>query len=122
MFRRTQNRPSSLACATASLAVVLVLVLTVLAASPDLHERLHGHATAAQHDGGPAGRQQFPDNDEGCVVTLYAQGIVLALAIVALALMGRVLRPAGYARFERVIPEAPRYLRLPTQAPPVGAI
>jgi hypothetical protein len=108
---------------TAALAIALVLALTVLAASPELHERLHGHhadaAGVAHQDGVPASGPKA-DHDDGCVVTLFAQGVVLALALVALAFTGQTLRSASLALFDRVIPEAPRYLHLPTQAPPLA--
>jgi hypothetical protein len=115
----TQARPSLLTRFTASLAVLLVLALTVLSASPELHERLHGHhaAAASQHDGAPA---PAADNDDGCVVTLFAQGLVLALGIIALAFAGRALVRSHFGPFDRIAPEAPRYLHLPKQAPPVG--
>jgi hypothetical protein len=123
MLRQIDNRPSLLSRLTAALAIVLVLVLTVLASSPELHERLHGHHEAAlgaaHQDGVPADAAK-PDNDDGCIVTLFAQGIVLALAVVVLAFTGRTLRASSFALFDRVIPEAPRYLHLPTQAPPLA--
>ena len=118
MFRQIHNRPSLLARITASLAIALVLCLTVLAASPDLHERLHGHGTGAasaeHHEGLPA----KADTDDGCVVTLFAHGVALALALFALVFAGRILRLSDFADFDRAIPESPRYLLLPTQAPP----
>jgi hypothetical protein len=120
MFRRTNDRHTLLARTTAALAVALVLVLAVLAASPQLHELVHGHAAAAHHDGDASGARQAAENDDGCVVTLFAQGVVLVLALVALALMGRVLPAHAFARFDRMIPEAPGYLLLPTQAPPAA--
>jgi hypothetical protein len=104
---------------TASLAIALVLCLTVLAASPDLHERLHGHsaesASTEHHEGLPA----KADAEDGCVVTLFAHGVALALALFALAFTGRILRLSAFAAFDRAIPESPRYLLLPTQAPPL---
>jgi hypothetical protein len=116
--------PSVLSCAVASLAVALVLALTILSASPDLHARLHGNgpgaAGAAHHDLGRTDGGQAADDEDGCVVTLFAQGVVLALALLVLALAGRTLRLTAFGPGERVIPAAPRYLRLPTQAPPVG--
>jgi hypothetical protein len=105
---------------TAALAIALVLCLTVLAASPDLHERLHGHnpgaAAAGHHEGLPA----QADDDDGCVVTLFAHGVALALALFALAFAGTILRLADFGGFDRVIPESPRYLLLPTQGPPLA--
>jgi hypothetical protein len=116
------NRPSLASRLTAGLAIVLVMALTVLASSPELHERLHGHnavaATVSHQDGIPADGPKA-DHDDGCIVTLFAQGVVLALALVALAFTGQTLRLQGFVVFDRVIPEAPRYLHLPTQAPPL---
>jgi hypothetical protein len=120
MFRQIHNRPSLLARMTAALAVALVLCLTVLAASPDLHERLHGHnagaASAEHHDGLPS----KADADDGCVVTLFAHGVALALALFTLVFAGTTLRLSDFADVDRVIPESPRYLLLPTQAPPLA--
>jgi hypothetical protein len=123
MFLRSLSRPTLLARSTASLAIGLVLTLTVLAASPDLHERLHGHDAApavVHHDGIPGSSVQADDSDDGCVVTLFAQGIVLALSILALAFTGQTLLLADFADFDRVIPESPRYLHLPPQGPPLA--
>jgi hypothetical protein len=123
MFLRGLSRPTLLARTTASLAIGLVLALTVLAASPELHERLHGHeaaATAVHHDGLPGTTVQADDSDDGCIVTLFAQGVVLALSILALAFTGQTLRLSDFADFDRVIPESPRYLHLPPQGPPLA--
>jgi len=113
-----------LARMTAWLATALVLALTVLAASPELHERLHGHgansAMAAHHDGNPADGSKADEADDGCIVTLFAQGVVLALSLVALVFIGRPLPAGSFAVFDGVIPEAPRYLHLPPQAPPLA--
>jgi hypothetical protein len=124
MSRRKQNRLSLLRGAVAAVGIFLVLALTVLAASPELHARLHGHETApapsvpasASHpDHGPAG-----DDDDGCAVTLFAQGLVLTLVLLALAFTGQILRLPHFSLADRVVPESPRYLRLPTQAPPLA--
>jgi hypothetical protein len=123
MFIRGHSRTTLLARSTASLAIVLVLVLSVLASSPELHERLHGHqatAAAAHHDGGVASGAKADDSDDGCIVTLFAQGVVLALSILALAFTGRTLRLGDFFVADRVVPESPPYLHLPTQAPPLS--
>jgi len=108
----------------ALLATALVLVLTILAASPELHERLHGlgpgSATAAPHDGSPSSGGKAADGEDGCVVTLFAQGLVLPLALLVLSFTGRTLRLLDLDLFDRVIPAAPRFLLLPSQAPPAG--
>jgi hypothetical protein len=123
MTRKGHRPLSFLTQATASFAAILVLVLTVLAASPELHERLHGHgpdsASEAHHSGARPARG-LPDDDDGCVVTLFAQGIVLPLAILALAFAGRVLRLIDARADERFSAVAPRFLLLPSQAPPLG--
>ncbi len=122
MLRQIHNRPSLSSRLTAGLAIVLVLALTVLASSPELHERLHGHhgdAAGVSHQDGIPANGPTADHDDGCVVTLFAQGIVLALALVALAFTGETMRSESFAVFDRIIPETPRYLHLPTQAPPL---
>lgn len=110
-----RDRPSLLTRTTALLGILMVLALTVLAASPDLHERLHAHddapGAAAHHDAA---------DDDGCVVTLFAQGIIAALLFLSLAFTGQRVRGAGFAVFDRVFPATPSYLFLPTQAPPTG--
>jgi hypothetical protein len=123
MFIRGHSRTTLLARSTASLAVVLVLVLSVLASSPELHERLHGHqaaAAAAHHGGGVADNAKGDDSDDGCIVTLFAQGVVLALSILALAFTGQTLRLGDFSLADRIVPESPPYLHLPTQAPPLA--
>ena len=77
-----------------------------------------GALASAHRDAGPAGRDA--QDDDGCVVTLFAQGLVLALAVVALAFTGLTLRFEDSLLLDRIVPEAPRYLHLPPQAPPLG--
>jgi hypothetical protein len=122
MFHRNQTRVSLLAQAVASFAAVLVLALAVLAASPELHRMLHGHEEQPANAAGTAGhRQPADDGDEGCVVTLFAQGIVLPLAAFALAFSGRILRLIDFDRDDRVFAVAPGFLLLPSQGPPLGS-
>jgi hypothetical protein len=122
---RKEHRSRTLLTRTvASFSAALVLVLAVLAASPELHERIHGHGPGAekpaQHEGDHSAGGQPADDEDGCVVTLFSQGVVLALALLVLAISGRTLRLPALDPFDREVPAAPRYLRLPTQAPPVG--
>jgi hypothetical protein len=117
MFRLGHARPPALARFAASLGIGLVLALTVFAASPELHGWLHDHEPgAAHHHDGQGG---IPDNDDSCAVTLFAQGLVVPLSLVALAFTGQTLRLLDFAFGDRIVPESPRYLRLPTQAPPL---
>jgi hypothetical protein len=74
----------------------------------------------AHANGVPAGRAQDARDDDGCVVTLFAQGLVLALALFALAFTGQTLGFDDFKLLDRITPESPRYLHLPPQAPPVG--
>ncbi|HEY5228311.1 MAG TPA: hypothetical protein VIJ19_07195 [Opitutaceae bacterium] len=119
MFSGTDRKPSLLARSTAVAGILLVLALTVLASSPDLHERLHARDAATPATSHHAGATAL-DDDDGCVVTLFAQGIILALALFALAFTGQVLRLADFTVFDRISPESPSYLLQPTQAPPLG--
>lgn len=120
MPRKGHERIPLATRAVASFSAMLVLVLTVLAASPELHERIHGdsHADAARHPGSKAG-QQHADED-GCIVTLFAQGVVLPIALLALVFAGRILRLFDLRGNDRAAAVAPRFLLLPSQAPPVG--
>jgi hypothetical protein len=124
MARPRLNRPSLISRTTAFLAIILVLALSVLAASPELHARLHGHGLgaigAAHNNRGLASQAPDTEDDDGCVVALFAQGVVLALAVAALPFTGQILRLSDFELLDRINPEAPRYLLLPTQAPPPG--
>jgi hypothetical protein len=121
---REKSRPSSLTRIFASLAAALVLVLTILAASPDLHGLLHGRgpgdAGLGHQDAVPSRGGRPAADEDGCAVTLFAQGLLPPLALLALAFTGLVLRLLDFALRDRVVAAAPRYLRLPSQAPPVG--
>lgn len=119
MHSRLSTRQGPLARLTASLAVVLVLALSVFAASPELHGYLHDHA-GSSHAGDP---QQPGDqgHDDGCVVTLFAQGLLAVAGLFVLALAGRTLPAAAFAAVRRVRPPLPAFLHLPPQAPPARA-
>lgn len=125
MHRRLRKSPTPLARIAAAIAAAVVLVLGILSASPELHERLHGHHLGVITSSAPAaaahgGHTQPVDDEDGCVVTLFSQGLLLPLALAVVALLGVMLPRAAFARVDREIPESPRYLRLPAQAPPVG--
>jgi hypothetical protein len=122
MFRLGLARPSALSRITAALGVALLLGLAVFAASPELHGWLHSHDAGAQAAGHDGSRGQVPDDDDGCAVTLFAQGLLLPLSLLALAFTGQTLRLLDFALGDRVIPESPRYLRLPAQAPPLASV
>jgi len=122
MHRPLRKDPTLLARLVAALAACLLVTLTVLAASPELHERLHGHSVARAVPAGahPSG-QAGADDEDGCIVTLFSQGAVLPVALAVFAAAPLVIRARHFAPRDRVAPEFPRYLRLPTQGPPSAA-
>ena len=83
--------------------VALVLLLSVLAASPGLHAWLHGNAGETDHE---------------CVITLFQHGVVVAAADVALVVVALVLlaRVATAPAALHLAP--PRYWLPPGHAPP----
>ncbi len=100
---------------TAVLGVAWVLALGVLAVRPDWHEAVcHHQADASAHPGEPG-----HDDEEGCVVTRFAQGQVTAAPDQCLELES-LLRwfvavpadPGEAIVVERALPSA--------RAPPVG--
>jgi hypothetical protein len=117
MFILGRDRLSPLARATASLGAVLVLALSVFSSSPELHGWLHSHESSAAEPAHP-GPGHVPCDDEGCAVTLFSQGLLLPLALLSLVLAALIVLREEAFRVDRVAPEAPHYLRLPSQAPP----
>lgn len=101
----------------AAAAATLVLVLTLLAASPSAHAWLHaepegcpGHAQAPA----PAGHE----DDQGCAVVLMASGVELPLE--PLSPLPPRLIAGGDLRVTAAAPDLrhPRYLRQPERGPP----
>ena len=84
-------------------AAALVLLLTVLAASPSLHARLHTDSSRADHE---------------CIITLFQHGAApetAAVALVVAPLIRVVLRVAELPEL-RLAPA--RYWLPPAHAPP----
>lgn len=102
-------------------AVALVLMLAVFSASPALHAWLHAHdgthqATLGGHDQSAPGQ----DDDDGCAITMFTNGVTTALVamlvlIVALRLLD-FLVPAE----AKVFRQAPRYWLPPLCGPPLS--
>lgn len=89
-------------------AAVLVLALTVFAASPALHEHLHD-ATHTHHD-------------ESCPIVLFASSADAPAAPIAAPAplpTARILAPA-IAR--EIFLSPPRYLRQPERGPPASLV
>jgi hypothetical protein len=83
--------------------VALVLLLSVLAASPGLHAWLHSNAGETDHE---------------CIITLYQHGVVTAAAEVALVVVALVLLAWVSAAPPALHLASPRYWLPPGQAPP----
>ncbi|HXC01993.1 MAG TPA: hypothetical protein VNU49_05025 [Opitutaceae bacterium] len=114
-LRRT---PSFLTRLVAGAGIALVLLLNVLAACPAAHEWIHGHGEHAAHDATATG-SHHPDADEdGCVVTLFAHGVITATIFAALivALFRLVAVPARPG--EALCLSVPRYWLPPLCGPP----
>jgi len=110
------SRPSEhpLFRVTALVATLCVLALTIFAASPELHARLHTPAAATDH--------AVPSDDAGhtCAVTLFAQGM-MGLLVFCLLMLVRPLAASGILRAADEIAVArPRYWLVPSLAPPAA--
>lgn len=116
------RRPESLLNrATALLAAACVLVLTVLAVSPDLHAGLHAAAGAAHTDCSHH-ETDVPVGDAGhsCVVTLFSHG-GMALLVFCLLILARPTVTGLMLRATDVLVVAqPRYRHVPSHAPPAA--
>jgi hypothetical protein len=93
-------------------SVALVLLLTVLAASPAAHEWIHGHAEGAAQTAGA--------DEDGCVVTLFAHGAFSAVVFAALLIV--CFFPIAVVPGSRETPgrSVPRYWLPPLCGPPRG--
>jgi hypothetical protein len=86
-------------------AALLVLLLATLAASPQLHNWLH-HGAA--------------DDDDGCAVVLFSNGVALPLGQIALTPPTMEWQPALLPVASEIFLAPARYLRQPERGPPVG--
>lgn len=96
-------------------AATLVLLLTVLAVSPQLHAGFHTHdaANAVTHAPHPA-------NDDGCVISLFAGGVTAAPAVLLLAAPNTAHIAVAFAPRAEIFVSPPRYLLQPERGPPLG--
>jgi hypothetical protein len=117
-LRRT---PSRLTRFTAGAGVALILLLSVLAACPEAHEWIHGHGEHAAHDANATGSHHHdadqPDED-GCVVTLFAHGVITATIFAALIVALFRLIAVAARPGEALCLSAPHYLLPPLCGPP----
>ena len=105
MFRPLRRRADSFRRFLAAGAAALVFALGVLAASPTLHDWLHGHDGKA--------------TDDGCAVVLFASGVSVPLGAIAVALPAMVWRETERATEPGIFLVSPRYLRQPERGPPL---
>ena len=101
----------------AGVGVLLVLALTVLAASPAAHAWAHGRSETC-HDHPHPAEPGPADDDSGCAVVLFASGLEVP------AEPGALLPPTSVTGGVLPVTAAepllsrPRYLRLPERGPP----
>jgi hypothetical protein len=91
---------------------MLVLALTIFAASPGahrlLHDEDHGHAHAVAED--------------ACAVVLFASGVSLPYACVTVAPPITALHGVSPVAAADVFLVSPRYLRHPERGPPASSV
>ncbi|MDB6127832.1 MAG: hypothetical protein JWM35_1728 [Verrucomicrobia bacterium] len=90
--------------AIAATSIALVLLLTALSASPDLHRLFHDHA-----DGGV---------DDGCAVVLFSHGVSAVADTAILAATPMVWHRAERATVAEIFLATPRFLHQPERGPP----
>ena len=100
--RRFRLRPTHRLLAAGCAA--LILLLTILAASPELHQRFH-HETQ-------------PDRDDGCAVVLFSLGITGAAAAAILVVVAQCLAEKVVTAPAGVDLTAPRFQHPPGCGPP----
>ena len=109
------RKPSSFHRITAVFGVALVLLLGVLAASPELHAWVHGHEDVAQTAG--PGHAPLGETDHECAVTLFAGGVSLLLFFCLLLLARSPISGLAFRPDDWLIVARPRYWLVPSHAP-----
>jgi hypothetical protein len=104
MLRSLRRRADLFRRILAGGAAALVFALGVFAASPALHDWLHGA------DATPA--------DDGCAVVLFASGVSVPLGAIAVAPPVERGRETRCFVPQEILLASPRYLRQPERGPP----
>ncbi len=112
---RSPSLPHRLLAATVA---ALVLLLSVLAVSPRLHADLH--ACGHEHSHSPAAPAGNPDSDDGCVVTLFGQGITAGSAPALIGAPPIAFAARNFPRPTELVFSSPRFLHLPGRGPPLS--
>jgi hypothetical protein len=102
----------------AILSVVLVLLLNVLAASPDWHARLHGQNQASQHAG--HGQEPVGTPDHECAVTIFSHGAPALVVFGLLLLLQSLARSTAWHASDWLRSARLRYWHVPAHAPPLA--
>ena len=110
------SQPSLSCRLTAIVAMALVVLLNVLAASPELHAWVHGKAPSSEH----ASPSHAPvgDPNHECVVTIFAQGTTALLFLCLLLLLPPVASGLVARADDWLVVAHPRYWHVPSHAPP----
>jgi hypothetical protein len=118
---RLRRTPSLFTRLVAGAGVALVLLLNVLAACPEAHEWIHGHEEPAAHGANATGSHHHdadkPDED-GCVVTLFAHGVITATIFAAIIVALFRLVAITVQPGEALCLSAPPYWLPPLCGPP----
>ena len=86
----------------------LVFALTIFAASPTAHGLLHDDD------------HQHADSDEACAVVMFASGVSLPVAPLAITPPTSVVQGISPVTAAEVFLVSPRYLRHPERGPPLS--
>ena len=86
--------------------IALVFGLGLLAASPVLHDQLH--------------QGQAPSTDDGCAVVLFANGVSVPLALIAVPPAPVEWQKQNYFGVTELLLDSQRYLLQPGCGPPVA--
>ena len=134
MFSR-RYQPTACRRVTAILGVALVVLLSILEVSPELHAWIHGYRLSAgggrvtddslltSPTPGDSGHHSGPDHQDGadhvCAVTIFASGLILLVCYFPLLRA----QPFAYRIFVRdafgLAAARPRYWHVPAHAPPL---
>jgi hypothetical protein len=86
--------------------IALVLLLGVLAASPELHRIIHSH--------------DAPDHENGCAVALFTNGVSAPLDTAMVAATPAIWLALLHSDIVEIFLTSPRYLHQPERGPPVS--
>lgn len=118
MFLTANLCPTFLHRMMAGLGVALVLLLSAMAASPELHAWVHGDGNASEHS--TPGHEPGGDDDHECAVTLFSHGAEAMLVFCLVMLVRPLARSMTMRAPGWVAVARPYYWLVPSHAPPVG--